>query len=94
MFLERERRLAALERGSIHIEFEHQPVDDGGALEIRVSHDGNCFDYATLQRGADAASHSMVCGIDLIHSVCENLEFTDGGRTAVARYRWCEPTTT
>ena len=93
IFLERERRLAALERGNVHIEFEHQPQDDGGTLEIRVSHDGNGFDYPALLREVDAATHSTVCGINLIHSLCEDLEFTDGGRMAVARYRWLEPQT-
>ena len=92
-FLERERRLATLERGNIHIEFEHQPQEDGGALEIRLRHDGNRFDYAALLREVDATTHSTVCGINLVRSLCESLEFADGGRTAVARYRWREPAT-
>ncbi|MEQ8231307.1 MAG: SpoIIE family protein phosphatase [Gammaproteobacteria bacterium] len=88
LFLERQRRLAALEAGTVRIVFQHYAEPDGGALDITVSHDGEGFDYEARIELAHDNGPSEVCGISLVRSLCENLHYSDGGRSVTARYRW------
>ncbi|MEQ8659994.1 MAG: ATP-binding protein, partial [Gammaproteobacteria bacterium] len=94
LFLERQRRLGALESGTVRIAFQHYAEPDGGALEITVSHDGAGFDYEAVMASMDETWPSEVCGLSLVRSLCERIGFEEGGRSVVARYRWYDGATT
>lgn len=77
-----EERLTGLTDGSIEIGFAHTPDHEGGVLEITVSERGRA-------QAASASLHdNSHADLEAVRDVCESLELSDGGRRAVARYRW------
>ncbi|MBI4696452.1 MAG: SpoIIE family protein phosphatase [Gammaproteobacteria bacterium] len=87
-YAERQRRLETLADACVVFSCRHEPVTGGGRLELRVSHTGKGFDAAGASRELATNDGYSGRGIRLIRSLCESLEYLDGGRTAVARYRW------
>lgn len=87
----REARLAALEAAEIRIAFAHEALaEDQGELTLTLSHDGAGFDAARLleRAGAPGSDRFSGRGIPLVRALCTSLEYSDDGRTAIARYRW------
>lgn len=77
-----EQGLAELSDGSIEIGFVHTPDHDGGVLEITVSEHGR------RQAASPSLHENSRSDLEAVRDVCESLELSDGGRRAVARYRW------
>lgn len=87
---QREQRLAALSTTDfIDVEFEHEPLTDGGRLHIRISDSSRGFDASQLpdMKLEDITGH---CGrgLPLVRSLCESLKFADNGRVVEASFRW------
>lgn len=87
-YRQRHDGLEQLAQGCIRIEIAHAPQADGGILEIRVKHTGSGFDYATKLIELDHNKTYSGRGIKLVRSLCESLDYADGGREAIARYHW------
>ena len=87
---EREKRLQRLEDGQVAVRVENRPQQGGGSiLHVRVRDTGAGFDPQAV-RQVMPTSESMFSGrgIALVRSLCERLEYSDGGRCADAFYRW------
>ncbi len=85
---ERLRRLEALQEATLVIDCRHEPDGDGGVLTIRVGHDGAGFDPNAVGRSGTDEGQFKGRGIRLVRSLCETLHYQNGGRQAVASYRW------
>jgi len=64
------------------------PAADGGRLTVRLLHNGAGFDPAGLPNSQGVSTQLKGRGIRLVRSLCESLEYRDGGREAIAVYRW------
>ena len=84
----REQRLAALSDATLDIDCRHEPEIDGGRLHIRVAHDGQGFEVASLSAQPAGERQLRGRGVALVHALCESLDYADGGREARAVYRW------
>jgi CheY-like chemotaxis protein len=84
----RQERLEHLSAARIDIACRHAPSGQGGELRIQLSHDGKGFEAAAQRPLLADNGEFRGRGIALIRSLCESLEYGDGGRTAVAVYRW------
>lgn len=93
MFLQyyqmRQERLANFVAGSIELEFSTKVINNRLELLIKITDSGDGFDYhsalATLVEDID---HDKPChrGLALIHQLCENIRFADGGRTMLLTF--------
>ncbi|HHJ13773.1 MAG TPA: response regulator [Gammaproteobacteria bacterium] len=83
---QRNRRLASLKAGKIHIDLQHEPTASGGRLTISVEDSGPGFDLSKLP-GQDCNARSGR-GICLVRKLCESLEYHKDGRLARAVYIW------
>lgn len=94
-FMVRESRLKNLTTGKIDISLSYHPLTSGGKMIITIIDDGEGFDPAAFyehrckhkQSGKDKA---MLCGrgIDMVHQLCEKLEYLDRGNRVQATYVW------
>jgi len=88
-FLEREKRLAALNDGRISISFRYQPQSGGGCIRLRVEDSGAGFDYrAVLAEDRRKQSALYGRGIYLVRQLCQSLRYEGYGNRVVAEYRW------
>ena len=92
-YARREERLATLRDGRVSVTFEHVPQGEGGALTIRVQDNGAGFDFKGLTPNLDESRALSGRGIPLVRSLCTDLRYHDGGRTAEAVYVWPAPET-
>ncbi len=87
-YQQRQERLERLVDVELEIDCRHVPCGDGGELQIRLSHSGVGFNVTELPVQLAENREAKGRGIRLIRSLCSALEYTDGGRIAVATYRW------
>jgi len=87
-FMEREKRLAALEEGRISISLRYLPRPGGGHILLQVEDSGEGFDYraCTVDRGKENLLHGR--GIHLVRQLCRSLCYEGRGNRVVAEYRW------
>lgn len=86
-FTERERRLESLRSGSVKIHMKHLSFDEGNRLELTVSDSGFGFDYEQVESTLNDSQPLLAGrGIKLVESLCEKLDYSDGGRTVTAIY--------
>ncbi|MGE0385480.1 MAG: SpoIIE family protein phosphatase [Gammaproteobacteria bacterium] len=88
-----ERRTAALQAldgGTVHVEFSNRPMDGGGELRLKLSHDGTGFDPASIVVPMDGNTAASGRGIGLVRALCSELRYSDDGRTVEATYLWSE----
>ena len=84
----RASRLEQLAEGSIAIDCRHEALADGGRLHIRVRQSGAGFDPTAVVPEPTGARLLRGRGMQLVRSLAESLEYSDGGRAAEAVYRW------
>lgn len=84
----RQQRLETLEKASLSIACQHVPTADGGRLTVRLTHNGSGFDPAGVPDQTGVSTQLKGRGIRLVRSLCESLEYRDGGREATAVYLW------
>ena len=87
-YMEREARLGNLHEGSIKIHVFHQPRDEGGLLTIRIEDSGGGFDYEKNTLSLEENIGNAGRGIQLLNSICENIEYLGNGNIVEATYRW------
>mgnify|MGYP006284181385 CR=1 FL=1 len=85
---QRASRLEQLAEGSIAIDCRHEALADGGRLHIRVRQSGEGFDPTLVVPEPTGARLLRGRGMQLVRSLAESLEYSDGGRAAEAVYRW------
>jgi two-component system, HptB-dependent secretion and biofilm response regulator len=83
---ERERQLAALARGAIHLSAVCMQWRGGGELTIRVQDSGSGFDWRGLATGPRVGLHGR--GLTLVRGLCRSLRFENEGKCACATYAW------
>lgn len=89
-YQERERRLAALEQGSVSFHLSHKTRGDGGELLIVVKDTGKGFVNSDV---ADLASKTLDHygrGIPLVQTLCDTLTYKDQGSRVEAVFTWKE----
>lgn len=86
-FTEREQRLECLESGCVKIHMKHLHFDQGRRLVLTVSDSGPGFDYEQLEDELGASIPLLSGrGIKLVNSLCEKVDYSDGGRTVRIEY--------
>ncbi len=88
-YAEREKGLAALERGFVRIELESRPDASGGRLRLSVADSGAGFELAPPS-DEPGAGHSGR-GLRLVREICESLEREPTGNGIRAVYAWDAP---
>jgi len=87
-YMAREQRLAALDRGWIHITLTHTAIDTAGQLTLRIQDSGPGFDYhSSLPALAENLSHGGR-GIPLVRALCQELIYSGAGNCVEAVYVW------
>jgi len=85
----KQERLDNLTTGDIKLIFSHQPQEGGGGiLTIRIKDTGNGFDEQAVYSEISNNQQYSGRGIKLIKQLCESLEYSDGGREAIAIFNW------
>lgn len=83
-FTERDRRLAELKGGALTVSIASNANAKEGRLALRVEHSGEGFDPAAITPAPAGAPYGR--GLTLVRSMCDSLEYEDGGRRANAVY--------
>jgi len=71
----------------IHIKFE--PDHNNPVITIRVTDSGNGFDPGSVKNSDENDLHGR--GQKLLHTLCDQLVYSNGGRTATATYQLLNP---
>jgi len=84
----RSQRLAELDNASIKISLQHEVMEAGGKLTIRVEDSGQGFDYQ--QHALDLAENKGFYGRGeaLLRQLCSDYHFSGTGNTVQAVYVW------
>ncbi|MGB7391542.1 ATP-binding SpoIIE family protein phosphatase [Marinomonas sp.] len=85
---EREQALCVLEEGSVTIQVKATSDSASGELELRVTDSGPGFDYQSVAFDLDNTDVPYNRGLALLNQLCEKLEFSHGGRSVSACFRW------
>jgi CheY-like chemotaxis protein len=88
-YMERGTRLSELSEGSIKVDIHHQPDEKGGLLTVRFEDSGSGFDFnkQEIPSLASNVGHSGR-GIQLLHSICDEITYEGNGNVIKATYRW------
>ncbi|HED18502.1 MAG TPA: hypothetical protein ENI74_03255 [Gammaproteobacteria bacterium] len=85
---ERQRRLAALDSGYVHLSVRLVDMNKGGHILIQMEDSGAGFDWrAELFRSADEGTYSRR-GIGLVRQLCESITYREPGNRVEAVCRW------
>jgi len=87
-YRQRQQRISALGDGTIDVSLALTGMTSN-KLKIKVTDSGAGFDFVAIQQQKTESSDdfSFGRGIELIHSLCESIEYDNGGRTVTAIYR-------
>lgn len=83
-FSERDDRLDALKEGTLVVSASSTSCTKDGKIDLRVEHSGAGFDPQRIGPAPAGAPYGR--GIALVRSMCESLEYEEGGRQAHAVY--------
>ena len=84
----RESALANLTDAHIRISLEHRPIKSGGELIIIVEDSGQGFDVPKSSNMLSENVNPHGRGVELVKSLCSNIEYTNSGREVRAHYEW------
>jgi len=87
-YMERAEKLSMLSEGRISIIISHEPDESGGVLTIRFEDSGKGFDYKKRTLSLESNLGHSGRGIQLLHSICENVTYEKSGTIVEATYRW------
>lgn len=87
-FEKREQRLAGLTEGFIKISCNHEPIDRGGRLVIRVQDSGPGFRHDDAVSGLDNNETVYGRGIALVKKLCHSLDYSGNGNRVKAVFEW------
>lgn len=87
-YLERQKRVDALQDGFIQFELEHELQGDGGVLTIRVCDSGPGFEHEeNINNHLDTEEYSGR-GIPLLRSLCHSLSYSEKGNQVEVTFHW------
>ena len=84
----RQSRLDNLTAGSIKIDVEHHVEADTGIVAITMTDCGEGFDYTRVVRDLGINVTKSGRGIALMHDLCRNCTYSNGGSTLKIEYEW------
>ena len=84
----REERLRTAIDGRIKVSFDHQAIDSGGRLVIRVQDSGKGFDSSKVYSRIDDNTGYFGRGIQLVKKLCREVEYSGDGNRVKAVYEW------
>lgn len=90
-FKERDKRLAALENGTLTIKLKRIDYPNGGKLRLKITDDGDGFDVESWLREYSSREYQTGLsgrGISLVQSLVQSLNYSDNGRCVEAEYVW------
>ena len=87
-FATREKALAELESGMMHIILEHTFHDEGGAFVVRIEDSGPGFDHHKISSQLADNVGLSGRGIQLVKSLCRKVVYSDKGNRVEAVYEW------
>lgn len=82
-YREREEQLNSLENASIDFNFVYSPTAEKASLQIKMTDSGKGFKGNVIQE-SDESLHGR--GLAIIGSFCEDISFSNDGRTLEAKY--------
>lgn len=76
--------MQAVTAGTVNVDFQHRPTTDGGRLSIAIKDSGAGFDFEKelIQQ------RSTPRGIHRVNALCQQLQYSDGGREVQAVFEW------
>lgn len=80
----RQKRINALVEGSVNISINYQHTDTCSWIDISVKDSGDGFDSSSISPGGDHEAFGR--GISLIHHLCDQVTYSDGGSRVTVRY--------
>ena len=81
----REEKLNSLQQGEIEVDIRID-ADDSNKLHISITDTGDGFDINSVIVSLDKNEHSYARGVNLVDSLCEQLHYTNNGRTVNVTY--------
>jgi anti-sigma regulatory factor (Ser/Thr protein kinase) len=85
-YKQRESRLAELEGQFINIKFQYLKGDPN-SIELTIEDSGEGFDIEKVKKGGTQDEHAHGRGLNLLLSLCSELEYQKGGREVRAVYQ-------
>lgn len=87
-YMEREARLSNLSEGTVKVDISHQPAENGGVLVVRFEDSGEGFNYKNGLIALEKNTSHSGRGIQLLHSICDEITYEANGNIVIATYRW------
>lgn len=84
----KEERLQHVTRGKVRFSFDHQPMDLGGRLTIKVCDSGEGFDWHRHCSELDVNEGYSGRGLKLVEALCSRLVYQGRGNRAKAVFDW------
>lgn len=82
----REQGLTDIGSGFVNVSVDHQPTENGGRLIFCLTDSGNGFDVKTVIK--EGSKNYSGRGLPLLISLCDTVNFLDGGSRVEAVYLW------
>lgn len=87
-YKEREQALASLKNGFVKISAKVVSDKQLGQLILEVEDSGRGFDYESLDFTLGSTEVPYNRGLALLHQICQEIGFSNGGRTVTAHFHW------
>lgn len=87
-YLERDKRLADLQSGSIILSLDFQEGGNNARLVVNVEDSGQGFDFRPGLLGERQHNEYSGRGISLIEGLCDSIEYSGTGNTVQAVFSW------
>ncbi|MBU3071177.1 fused response regulator/phosphatase [Aestuariicella sp. G3-2] len=87
-YLEREKRVLALEEGVIQFDLDHELQAEGGILTIRVRDSGSGFEHKDNFNSEFETQEYSGRGIALLRSLCDTVQYSDSGNEVEVTFHW------
>ncbi len=87
-YMERTEKLSNLSDGCVRFHIDHDPVEDGGVLTIRVEDTGPGFDYKAKESAGHRTDGYCGRGIPLINTMCRSVRYLGKGNEVEVIFDW------
>jgi len=87
-YMSRAEKLKNFSDGSIKVTVDHQPLERGGVLMVRVEDSGKGFDYSKFADKQMVKKGYCGRGIPLIGSLCRRVEYLGQGNIVEVEFEW------
>ncbi|MCP5160352.1 MAG: fused response regulator/phosphatase [Hahellaceae bacterium] len=87
-YMSRAERLKDFSQGWIRVSVDHQPLEKGGVLMVRVEDSGEGFDYEKFESKSNLNKGYCGRGIPLIGNLCRRVEYLGKGNIVEVEFEW------